>query len=68
MLETFSLSLSLSLTDKFVSHLRVGARDMFMKRAVPEGAVSSRAIVVGSTFRGRFGRVAARSSFNEIRL
>ncbi len=39
-----------------------------MKRAVPEGAVSSQAIVAGSTSNERFGGVAMRSTFNEIQL
>ena len=43
-------------------------RDRFMKRAVPEGAVSSQAIVAGSTSNERFGGVAMRSTFNEIQL
>ena len=50
----------------FVSHLRIGARDMFMKRAVPEGAVSSWAIVAGSSFNEISDGVVARSTFNEI--
>ena len=70
MLEAFSLchSLSLSLSYTFVSHPRIGAWDRFMKHAVPEGAVSSQAIVAGSTSNERFGGVAMRSTFNEIQL